>query len=127
MVECCREKGLDAHVMDFMNLDFPAASFDAVWSMNCLLHVPNADMPPVLRSIARVLRPKGLFFLGVWGGTEVGEGVVEDDWHNPPRFFSWRSDEQLKAFAQECFDEVDFHTIGEDRRRFQALTLSRRD
>jgi hypothetical protein len=41
MVARCRDKGLDAQVMDFSQLNFPAQSFDAVHAMNCLLHVPN--------------------------------------------------------------------------------------
>jgi SAM-dependent methyltransferase len=45
MVERCRAKGIEAHVMDFLHLDFPAGSFDAVFAMNCLLHVPNHDLP----------------------------------------------------------------------------------
>ncbi|MGN9787218.1 hypothetical protein ACTMTF_37750 [Nonomuraea sp. ZG12] len=30
MVALCWEKGLEAHVMDFLHLDFPPGSFDAV-------------------------------------------------------------------------------------------------
>jgi SAM-dependent methyltransferase len=48
MIDRCRAKGLDARVMDFMSLDFPPGSFDAVYAMNCILHVPNADLPAVL-------------------------------------------------------------------------------
>src|SRR5687767_2691104 len=39
-VRICREKGLTAHVMDFLSLDFGGRTFDAVFAMNCLLHVP---------------------------------------------------------------------------------------
>lgn len=53
MVGFCRQKGLDAHVMDFLHLDFPAGSFDAVYALNCLLHVPNADLPECWRRSAR--------------------------------------------------------------------------
>src|SRR5215469_10540854 len=77
MVARCRDKGLDARVMDFSQLDFPAESFDAVYAMNCLLHVPDAELPAVLRSIARVMVPGGLFFLGVYGGGPAGEGPAE--------------------------------------------------
>jgi SAM-dependent methyltransferase len=45
MVARCREKGIDARVMDVLHLDFAARSFDAVYALNCLLHVPNADLP----------------------------------------------------------------------------------
>ncbi|SCG53051.1 class I SAM-dependent methyltransferase [Micromonospora humi] len=126
MVEHCRAKGIEAHVMDFLHLDFPADSFDAVFAMNCLLHVPNHDLPAVLAAIRTVLRPGGLFFVGVYGGNESAEGPKSDDEHGPPRFFSWRTDEQLLGFATAWFDVVDFHSIGVGRgHRFQSLTLRR--
>jgi SAM-dependent methyltransferase len=126
MVELCRSKGIEAHVMDFLGLDFPADSFDAVFSMNCLLHVPNHDLPAVLASIRAMLRPGGLFFVGVYGGRESGEGPIDNDEHVPPRFFSWRTDEQVLGFASAGFDVVDFHSFGLDRgERFQSLTLQR--
>jgi SAM-dependent methyltransferase len=127
MVARCRAKGLDARVVDFSQLAFPAESFDAVYAMNCLLHVPNAELPAVLASIARVLRPDGLFFLGVYGGSEAaGEGLAECDDHVPARFFSWRTDDQIVQFASSSFDIVDFH-IAEagTQHRFQSLTLRR--
>jgi SAM-dependent methyltransferase len=127
MVARCRDKGLDARVMDFSQMDFPAESFDAVHAMNCLLHVPNAELPAVLASIAGVLRPGGLFFLGVYGGSEeTGEGPAEWDDHVPARFFSWRTDDQIVQFARESFDIVDFHIAqAGTRHRFQSLTLRR--
>jgi SAM-dependent methyltransferase len=125
MVGRCRAKGIEAHVMDFLHLDFPAASFDAVYAMNCLLHVPNHDLPAVLAAIRTVLRPGGLFFVGVYGGDESEEGTLGDDQHVPPRFFSWRTDEQLLAFAVDAgYEIVDFHSVDTDRGyRFQSLTL----
>ena len=129
MVERCRAKGIEAHVMDFLHLDFPAGSFDAVFAMNCLLHVPNHDLPAVLAVVRSILRPGGLFFVGVYGGTESAEGPLDDDRHVPPRFFSWRTDEQLLDFANDArFDVVDFHSVDTDRGyRFQSLTLRRPD
>jgi SAM-dependent methyltransferase len=125
MVACCRAKGLDARVMDFLHLDFPAEAFDAVYALNCLLHVPNADLPAVLGVIASVLRPGGLFFLGVYGRDAAEEGPFEDGIHHPPRFFSWRTDEQIQQFARERFNIVDFHVVAPGRQHFQALTLRR--
>jgi len=128
MVERCRAKGIEAHVMDFLHLDFPAGEFDAVFAMNCLLHVPNRDLPAVLSAITTMLRPGGLFFVGVYGaepGTEGDEGPLDDDRHVPPRFFSWRTDDQLRGFAADAgLDVVDFHVVHTDRDyRFQSLTL----
>jgi SAM-dependent methyltransferase len=121
----CRAKGLDARVMDLLNLELPPASFDAAYALNCLLHVPNADLPAVLDSVRAVLRPGGLFFLGVYGG-EDSEGVAERDRYDPPRFFAWRTDEQIQQFAARSFDIVDFHTVDVADIHFQSLTLSRR-
>jgi SAM-dependent methyltransferase len=125
MVACCREKGLDARVMDLLHLDFPAESFDAVYTLNCLLHVPNADLPAAGEVIASVLRPGGLFFLGVYGHDVAEEGPFEDGIHHPPRFFSWRTDEQIQQFARRHFDIVDFHVVAPERQHFQSLTLRR--
>jgi SAM-dependent methyltransferase len=125
MVARCRLKGLDARVMDFSRLEFADASFDAVHAMNCLLHVPNADLPAVLAEIARVLRPGGLLFLGVYGGSEE-EGPADADDHVPARFFAWRSDEQIVQFASRQFEVIDFHIAQAGTNyRFQSLTLRR--
>ncbi len=124
MVAYCLAKGLDARVADFLSLGLPAASFDAVYAMNCLLHVPNADLPAVLRALRFVLRPGGLMFAGVWGG-EGTEGIADDDYHVPPRFFSWRTDQQLTAAMSAFFEIVDFHVRDLGEHRFQSMTLRR--
>lgn len=125
MVTICRAKGLDTLVMDFAALSFAAASFDAVYAMNCLLHVPNADLARVLATIRDLLRPGGLFFFGAYGG-EGTEGSLAGDDHVPPRFFSWRTDEQLLTFARDWFEIVDFHVVSHGGAHyFQSLTLRR--
>jgi SAM-dependent methyltransferase len=124
MVARCRAKGLEAYARDFLHLGFESASFDAVYAMNCLLHVPNADLAEVLRAVRTVLKPGGLFFVGLWGGTGQ-EGVSARDREVPPRFFSFRTDAQIFDFANEAFEVIDFHTIVEGNDRFQSLTLAR--
>lgn len=131
MVEACRRKGLAASVMDVLHLDFPPESFDAIHAMNCLLHVPNADLPAALANLRQVLAPDGLFFLGVYGGDGF-EGVAPDDHHDPPRFFSWRTDEQIQRFARRSFAIEDFHVVSDSDAggaglAFQSLTLRRTD
>jgi SAM-dependent methyltransferase len=121
----CRDKGLQARVMDFSDPDVELGSFDAVYAMNCLLHVPNAELPAALTAIGRVLRPGGLFFVGVYGGrAEEGEASWDD--HVPARFFSFRTDDQLLQLAGRSFEVVDFHVVPEaGERPFQSLTLRR--
>ncbi|GAA1656333.1 class I SAM-dependent methyltransferase [Actinoplanes couchii] len=126
MVEYCRAKGVEAHVRDFLHLDLPAGTFDAVYAMNCLLHVPNRDLAAVLASIRAVLRPGGLLFAGVYGGTESAEGPIDGDQHDPPRFFSRRTDDELLGFVTTAgFGVVDFHPVDAGHGlRFQSLTAS---
>lgn len=124
MVALCRAKGLDAHVRDFLNLGFPAGSFDAVYALNCLLHVPTADLPGVLAAVRAVLRPGGWFYLGSYGGNGA-EGPLSDDRHEPARFFSWRTDAQIRVLASQHFTLFDFHTIAAGQLHFQSLTLRR--
>lgn len=125
MVARCREKGLEAYAMDFLQLDFAPASFDAVFAINCLLHVPSADLPHVLEAVRTLLRPGGLFYYGVYGGYRW-EGVWPGDSHEPKRFFVFYPDEELLAVVNPFFDVVDFHTVDHDRgdgSHFQSLVL----
>lgn len=124
MVEHCRAKGLDARVADFLHLGLPAESVDAVYTLNALLHVPNADLSAVLESIRALMRPGGLFFLGVYGGRSY-EGPLPDDTHLPPRFFALRTDAELRRAVASRFEVVDFHTVALRAADFyfQSLTL----
>ena len=125
MVRLAQAKGLDARVMDFLNLDFLPAAFDAVFALNCLLHVPSADLPRVLAAIHRVLRPGGLFFYGVYGGHSF-EGIWPEDHHEPKRYFVFYPDDELRRRVAGLFDEVSFRAIpveGETESHFQELIL----
>jgi SAM-dependent methyltransferase len=128
MVNLCREKGLKAFVMDFLSLDFPPCSFDAIYALNCLLHVPTRELPAVLRKLRDLLRSGGLFFLGVYGGAEE-EGLHEDDQHDPPRFFAHHTDEFMQLAIAPFFDLVSFKTIPFDGKiwHFQSMVLRRKE
>lgn len=129
MVEHCREKGLKAYMMDFLNLDFPPGNFDAVFAMNCLLHVPKVDLPQVFGEIYQILKPAGLFYLGQYGGVEQA-GVYSEDHYRPRRFFSFLTDEGIQQLSGEFFELLSFRAIplpGEDERHFQSLILRRRN
>jgi SAM-dependent methyltransferase len=110
MVELCRQKGLTALVMDVGDLQFPPASFDAVYSLNCLLHLPKVEIPAILRQINALLTADGLFFLGVYGGYDY-EGVWEADRYTPKRFFSFFDDDHLTQEVTQVFELLSFERI----------------
>lgn len=64
-VEWCRSRGLDARLMKPDVLPFSGASFDGVVLDNVLEHI--ADPAALLKDISRVLKPEGVFVVGVPG------------------------------------------------------------
>jgi cyclopropane fatty-acyl-phospholipid synthase-like methyltransferase len=129
MVELCKQKGLTAYVMDMADIQFPAGSVDAVYSMNSLLHLTKAEFPQVLHNIDRLLKAEGVVFIGIYGGRDH-EGVWENDSYHPKRFFSFFTDEHLKGEATRVFDIISFESIHpqpEDDLDFQLLMLRKKD
>lgn len=129
MVEYCRALGLHAITADFASLTtfFPTQRFDAVYAMNCLLHVPHADFPNILREIQTIMRPGGLFYLGQYGGETV-EGILESDRYEPKRFFARYDNQQIQEIAAQYFEIIEFQSIevaGAERWNFQRLILKR--
>lgn len=127
MARLCREKGLKVHVMDFLSLDFPPASFEALYALNCLLHVPTNTLPMVLEKLRDLLCPGGLFFLGVYGSDVEQEGIAEDDQHDPPRFFARHTDEFMRQTIAQFFEIVSFKAIplAPSAWHFQSMVLRR--
>ncbi len=109
MVEKCRQKGLKAYQMDFYRLDFAPGSFDAIYALNCLLHVPKADLQGVLRQIRRLMSPDGLFYIGMYGGKD--EEKERDGFQPLSRFFATYSDEGLQQVVGSVFELVEFRSI----------------
>jgi len=123
MVELCREKGLHAEVMDARKLDFPESSFDAIYCMNSLLHISRSELPDILLQMDRLLKPDGLVYIGVYGGVDQ-EGIWEDDYYTPKRFFSFYSDENIQKVVGQVFDIQSFEQIlpePDAKRIFQSL------
>ena len=128
MVELCKQKGLTAYVMDMADIQFPANSFDAVYSMNSLLHLTKAEFPLVLRAVDRLLKPDGTVFIGIYGGLDH-EGVWEHDSYEPKRFFSFFTDEHLKQEITGVFDILSFESLRlrpDDNLDFQWLVLRKK-
>ena len=63
MISSCKEKGLNAEIIDMYELGKLGRVFDGIYSMNVLLHTPRNDLKLVLTSIENALSSKGLFFM----------------------------------------------------------------
>ncbi len=125
LVKICRQKCLDAQVMDMTELSFPQESFDVVYALNSLLHIPKKELPTVLKNIQTVLKPNGLFYMGVYGSENESEHIWENDTYTPKRFFAFYSDEHLQEITGQYFDLISFKkiTFEGDQPHFQRLLL----
>ena len=76
------------------DLTFPTRTFDGFWTAATLLHVPKDRMGEALKSIQRVVKPKGLGFISL----KEGQGESIDQ--KTGQFFSYFTTEE---FSQILF------------------------
>lgn len=130
MVAACKKKGLKATVLDLYDLASLGRKFDAIYSMNVLLHVPKNDLGKVLDTIHNSLATNGIFFCGVYGGEEKETVFTDPQRMNLPRFFSFLGDQTLLAAVSSKFDVINSETIdvGESQAglHFQSLLLRKK-
>jgi ubiquinone/menaquinone biosynthesis C-methylase UbiE len=87
--------------MDMLNLEFDENSFDAVWCMNSLLHIPKDLVLNALKNFFKVLKPSGVLFLAVQEGE--GERFVNfEKSGNLPRFFAFYNQAELENLLEEA-------------------------
>jgi SAM-dependent methyltransferase len=110
-VAAIRAKGVPAEVRDMADLGLPDAAVDGVWAASCLMHVPTPDVPGVLTEIGRVLRPGGWFWVGTWGDDPGQEGIWEEDFAEPKRFYAIRTDAAIRSLYEQTFEVVSFATF----------------
>ncbi|MDF2804205.1 MAG: class SAM-dependent methyltransferase [Anaerocolumna sp.] len=126
MVRICIEKSIKAYELDFYNLVDLNNTFDCIWSMNSLLHVPKSDLPKVLKTIDSVLNKNGLFYMGVYGGLDL-EHYYIDDFSDIPRLFSFYNEQALKDVLSYSFNILSYQQIDVGRKRdFQAVIMRKK-
>lgn len=67
--------------MDLLKIDLPDNSFDAIWAHAVLLHFSKDDLPKILKSFKKILKPGGLLHVRVKRGKGtrlVKEKLIED-------------------------------------------------
>ena len=107
MIEMCKEKGLNAQLMDIEDLKFEENSFDGIWAVTSLLHVPKDKISNVVDKLSSILRKKGIIYVVVKEG-EGEEFIPDKQNHETKRFFSfWNKEEFLKIFKDK-FNLIEF-------------------
>lgn len=116
--------GCEVWQQDFLALDLPPDSFDGVFANATLFHVPNADLPRVLRQLHATLADGGVLLASIPRGTGE-EGTSADGrygvYHSEP---SWQA-----VLASVGFAELEhyYRPPGEPRHRQPwFVTVSRK-
>ncbi|MFH1105784.1 MAG: class I SAM-dependent methyltransferase [Candidatus Aenigmatarchaeota archaeon] len=86
--------------MDMRKLEFGNDTFDGVWAMASLLHIPKKDVASVLSGLNRLLKTGGILFVSVKEGK--GEGLVEGvHGESGKKFFAFYEMVTLKEFLEK--------------------------
>ncbi len=130
MIQACKELGLQAQVIDIYELDQLNRKFDAIYSLNVLLHVPPQDLEQVLNTVSGCLQPSGIFYYGVYGGVSKEDMHTDPSRMNMPRYFSFLNDESLLKAATSVFSVVSSDVVdlkgSQWGLHFQSLLLRKR-
>lgn len=104
MIELSRQRGLHSVLGDFNQLPFKNKSFDGVWAYTSLLHVPKSRVVNSFSEIQRVLKPCGIFGLGLIEGD--AESYRESSGVGQPRWFSFYKKEEVESLLAKYGFEV---------------------
>lgn len=124
-----RERGVASVVADLGRLPFSDGVFAGALAFNSFLHTPRSGFSALVTEVRRVLAAEAPLTVVVWGG-ETREGPLDDDWLEPPRFFSLLSDEDLVRVPIPGFRRVEtrlLHGQANHGLHPQVLTLVAED
>lgn len=105
MIDACKEKGLDAAIMDIENLALKSRSFNGIWAYTSLLHIPKRKMPAVVEDITSLLKKDSLLGIALKEG-EGGEFKESPNYPGTRRWFSYYTDEEVKYLFSSRFRTI---------------------
>jgi len=89
---------------DILDLDFPAASFEAVVSFYAIFHLPRQEHAELFRRIQRWLAPGGHFLTSL--SYDDQDGIVEEDFFGVRMYWSSYDLETYRRLLQEAGFEI---------------------
>ncbi len=111
MIKLCRQKGLNAILMDIEDLKFKDKTFDGIWAVTSLLHIPKSKLQPVVNKLYDTLKKDGILYICIKKGN--GEGLVKDKDSGTCRFFAyWEKEEFLRLFDKFILVESSETALG---------------
>jgi ubiquinone/menaquinone biosynthesis C-methylase UbiE len=87
--------------MDMRQMNFPDGSFDGVWACAAIIHLKRPEIPQVLSSFLKILKPGGALGLLVKAGTQEGF-AREPSVRNKARYYTYFSQKEIKELAENA-------------------------
>jgi 2-polyprenyl-3-methyl-5-hydroxy-6-metoxy-1,4-benzoquinol methylase len=100
MIKLCKKNGIDGEVQDIENCSLQDNQFDGVYAYCSLLHIPKERIYNSIARISELLKPNGLFFIGMI------EGNTQEIYDS--RFFSKYTKEELEVILKDYFKIIRF-------------------
>ena len=121
MIKLCKEKGINAIKMDIEDLEFGENSFDGIWAVTSLIHVPKSRTPKVVKKIHEILKKNGILYICLEKGQ--GEEMVGE---NNKRFFAFWKKQEFLDLLEENFQLIQFKEVLFRGRIFLTFFLRKR-
>jgi SAM-dependent methyltransferase len=91
--------------MDMRNINFPLESFDGIWSMASLLHIPKIEAKDTIRKFREILKTNGIIYISV----KLGEGekfIKRDRYKGLEKFFAFYTESEISDLLEKCGFEI---------------------
>jgi ubiquinone/menaquinone biosynthesis C-methylase UbiE len=91
--------------MDMRNINFPVNSFDGIWLMASILHIPKLEVKDTIIKFREVLKTNGIIYLSV----KLGEGerfVKKDRYKGLEKFFAFYTESEISDLLKDCSFEI---------------------
>lgn len=99
MVKRTKDLGFESVLADMRKLDFPEKSFDGVWAFTSLLHISKDEASKVISKIYKLLKPNGVFLVGMIEGEFEGD-VEQESMPGAKRYFRFYSERELRELME---------------------------
>jgi ubiquinone/menaquinone biosynthesis C-methylase UbiE len=102
--------------MDLRKMDFPDNKFDGIWACASIIHLKRVEIPPVLATFFRILKPGGVLMVMVKAGTR-DEFTAEPSIPDKSRYYTYFSKKDIKDYITRAgFAVTEIYSYNEAER-----------
>lgn len=98
-IEIARNEGIEIEEVDFLDMNFPEDSFDAIWSRGSLFHISKNDFRKVISKLRNFLKRDGVFYLQLIEGCFEGIDTIGNT--KAKAFYSHYQKQELRSIMLE--------------------------